>query len=369
MTRQNRSTPVWKDPQMTSRTVPRRGLFVGAGSLVAAGVLSACASEPEAPPAPPKGPSAAEPTPVNTVEQFETVVSEVNAAVLAADKKADVKKLAPRVTGSAVTFRKSAYAMIKKAEEWAAFLSVPGESLLVPMTTVTAEFPRVAIALVEDSEKDGVPYFMALQQADAQSPYTSWGWAQQAVGLEMPQVPNELVGAEKVAVDSEDLLMTPATALALYAKVLSNGDEDDPDDLLADDPFKLERHEQIKTERKELNAGVEKDEAATVKETYKVTDEEFVGLRTDDGGAIVMGTLTSTRTVSIKDGATMRYAEDNAYTKVIGSKEFTKEYVRTYGAHVALFIPAKGAEGATKGATAQVQPIGATLTTLGATGE
>lgn len=362
MTRQNRSTPVWKDLQMTSRPVPRRGLFLGAGSLVAAGMLSACASEPEAPPAPPKGPSAAEPTPVNTVEQFETYVSEINAAVVAADKAADVKKLAPRVTGSAVTFRKAAYEMIGKAEEWAAFLSVPGESLIVPMTTVTAEFPRVAIALVEDSTKDGVPYFMALQQADAQSSYTSWGWAQQAVGIEMPQVPNELVGSEKVELDSGDLVMTPAEALALYAKVLSDGDPADPDDLLADDPFKVERHKQIKTEREELNAGVEKDEAATVKETYAVVDKEFVGLRTDDGGAIVMGTLTSTRKVSIKDGATMRYAKDNAYTKVIGAKEFTSEYVRTYGAHVALYIPSKDAKG-------QVQPIAATLTTLGATGK
>ncbi|WP_193104079.1 hypothetical protein [Brachybacterium sp. FME24] len=362
MTRQTLRRPAWKDIQMTSRPVARRGVFLGAGTLLASGLLAACASEPETPPAPPEGPAAGEPTPVNTAEQFTTSVSEVNAAVVAADKARDVKKLAPRVSGSATDFRKAAYAMIDEAEEWATFLSVPSDTLKVPMTTVTTEFPRMAIALVEDSAEDGVPFFMALQQADAQSPYTSWGWAQQAVGIEMPSVPNEVVGAEKVALDAEDLVMAPAAALELYAAVLTDGDRANPDGLLAADPFQTERHKQIQTERTELNGGVEKDEAATIRETYAVKEEEFVGLRTDDGGAIVIGTLLSTRTVSIKDGATMRYGDDNLYTKVIGKKEFTKEYIRKYGAHVALFIPAKDSG-------EPIQPIAATLTTLGASGE
>lgn len=362
MTRQNLRRHARKDTPMTTRPVARRGLFLGAGTLLATGVLAACSSEPEAPPAPPQGPAPAEPTPVNSLAQFETSVSEVNAAVVAADEAKNVKKLTPRVSGSAADFRKSAYAMIKKTKEWEDFLSVPGKSLIVPMTTVSAEFPRVAIALVEDSVKDGIPYFMALQQADAQSPYSAWAWAQQAVGIEMPSVPNEMVGSEKVELDTEDLLLSPAKALALYAKVLSDGDAADADDLLADDPFKIERHKQIQTERTELNTGVEKDEAATVKETYTVKEKEFAGLRADNGGAIVMGTLLSTRTVTVKDGATMRYGEDNPYTKVIGKREFTKEYKRKFGAHVALYIPSKDEGG-------QIQPIAATLTTLGAEGK
>src|SRR5690606_41678019 len=67
-----------------------------------------------------------------------------------ADKAKDVKKLAPRVVGSAADFRKSAYAMIKKAKEWADELHVPGETIIVPMTSVDSEFPRVAVVLVED---------------------------------------------------------------------------------------------------------------------------------------------------------------------------------------------------------------------------
>lgn len=362
MTRYDLRRNARKDLMMSTRPVGRRGLFLGAGSLLATGFLAACGGEVEPPPAPPTGKELAEPTPAQTTEQLSAIVPEVNAAVVAADEALDAEKLAPRVSGSAVEFRTAAYTMIEKAEEWAEELRVPGAELLVPLTSVTSEFPRVAIALVEDSAEEGVPYFMALQQADAKSPYSAWGWAQQAVGIEMPMVSDPVVGSEQVTVDSEGLVMTPAEALELYAKVLSLGDAEDPEDQLAANPFQTGTHERIQTERAELNAGVEKDEAATIHESFSVTTEEFAGVRTDDGGAVVMGTLLSTRTVSIKDGATMRYAEDNKYTTVIGKKEFTSEYIRTFGTHVAMYIPSADAGG-------QIQPIGATQTALSATGE
>lgn len=341
----------------------RRKLVLSAPVVLAGGLLAGCAAEPEPPAAPPTGEVDPEQSaPVTTVDLFETLVTEIHEAVVTADEELDAELLSPRVTGSAAEFRTAAYAMISEAEEWAEDLKVPSDQLTVPLTSTGREFPRTAIALVEDSDEDGVPYFMALQQADARAPYISWGWAQQAVGIEMPMVPHQETGAEPVALDDEDLLVTPAEALELYAKVLTDGDGADDDDIVASNPFQSGTHERIQAERDELNAGVEWDEAATIKEVFTVSEDEFVGLRTDDGGAIVMGTLLSTRTVSIKDGATMRYAEDNKYTKVIGSREFTEEYVREFGTHVALFIPPAESD-------LQVQPIGATQTALDASGQ
>ncbi|GAA1487301.1 hypothetical protein [Brachybacterium sacelli] len=359
-TRRQRPT-VRKDPQMTSRPLARRGLLLGAGSLLTTGFLAACGSEPEPPPAPPQGPKASQPTPQNTTEQLTTVVSEVNADVMAADKAKKSKELAPRVSGSAVHFRQAAYESISTSKGLAKFLDVPGATLTVPLTTVTAGFPRVSIALVEDDETEGLRHFVALQQADAHSPYTSWGWAKQLSGVEMPSVSDARVGAENVATDADGLLMTPAEALELYAKTLTDGAKGDPDQQIAEDPFKTSRHEQIQAERTQLNEGVEKDEAATIRETYAVHDEEFAGLRTDDGGALVMGTMRSSRKMTVQDGATVRYEED-AYTKVAGTHEFTEEFVRSFGIHVALYIPPKDAD-------APIQPIGASLTILGATAE
>lgn len=341
----------------------RRQFVLGVPAALTVGLLSGCGSEPDPPPAPPTGAVDPEqPLPVTTLEQFTALISEIHDALVAADEARDAELLSPRVTGSAAEFRTAAYEMIAEAEEWAEDLKAPSADLIVPMTSTGREFPRVAIVLVDDSAEDGVPYFMALQQSDARSPYTTWGWAQQAVGIEMPMVPHEEVGAAPVALDDSELLMPPADALALYAKVLSDGDAADPDDLLAANPFQTGTHERIQAEREELNAGVDWDEAATIKEVFTVKEDEFVGMRTDDDGALVMGTLLSTRRVSIKDGATMRYAEDNKYTKIIGTREFTEEYVREFGTHVAIFIPPAGSD-------LQVQPVGATQTALGASGE
>src|SRR5699024_8259193 len=121
-------------------------------------------------------------------------------------------------------------------------------------------------------------------------------------------------------------------------------------------------HERIQTERTELNEGVEWDEAATIHEKFTVDEDEFAGLRTEDGGAIIMGTLLSERKVSLKDRATMRYAEDNKYTKVPVTRESTSEYIGKSGTLVALRIPWAGAGG-------QAQPIGASQTARDASGE
>lgn len=348
-----------------SRPAPfsRRKLVLGAPAVLAGGLLAACGSDPEPPGAPPTGEmDPEEPAPVATTELLETLVTEIHEAVVAADEDRDDELLSPRVTGSAAQFRSAAYAMIAEAEEWEEELNVPGDELMVPLTSIGRDFPRWAIALVEDSSDDGVPYFMALEQEDARSPYTSWGWAQQAVDIEMPMVPHQETGAEPVDFDDSELLMPPSEALELYAKVLSDGVDADSDDQLASDPFQSRTHENIQAEREDLNSGVDWDEAATIKEVFTVSDDEFIGLRTDDGGAIVMGTLLSTRTVSIKDDATMRYGEENPYTKVIGEREFTEEFVREFGTHVALFIPASGSD-------LQVQPIGATQTALDVSGQ
>src|SRR5699024_6516266 len=129
MTRHDQRPGARKELTMSTRPVGRRGLFLGAGGLLAAGLLAACGAEAEPPPAPPTGKELAEPTPAQTTEQITAIVPEVTAAVVAADKALDPKELSPRVTGSAVEFRTAAYEMIEKAEEWAEELRVPGEEL------------------------------------------------------------------------------------------------------------------------------------------------------------------------------------------------------------------------------------------------
>lgn len=342
-------------------TWDRRQVLTGAGVIALAGALAGCAEE-EPPPPVPTGPEAEGPTPVTTTAQMDSFVGAIHKALTKADEDRDADELEPRITGPAARYRKEIYRNIGKDEDHKDFLVRPGTETLVPITTSEGDFPRYGIALVAAEDEDAPPYFMILRQHTAQDPYVTWAWAQQHAGVDMPEVPPAEVGAERVRYATKGLLMEPRKAMELYGKVLTDGGGADEKDRIAEDPFRSSIHDQLQTEREELNEGVERDEVGTVKEVYEPDKYHVAGLRTDDGGAIVLGVYKSSRKIEVQDGAKVSYEEDNLFTSLIGAKEFSTEYVREYGTMVALYIPPEDSD-------AQIQPIGATRCVRGARGE
>lgn len=340
--------------------IPSRRGFLGLTAVALTATLAGC-SEASAPPSPEKGPAVAKPSPVLSEEKLQTILTEVTKSLAKADSSKNVADLAPRVSGSAAEFRKATYDIIKKVPEHQATLVRPSDQLVVPLMTTSESFPRQTIALVKDVAKDGLPFFVGLEQKDAKSQFTSWGWARQFPGVTMPTVAGSGVGAELVAGDAKDLVLPPLQALSEYAEILSFGHADrDPEDLFAEDPFQKGVHKEMAEERAKINRGVAQDQVATVGERYALKKGEYIGIRTADGGAIAMGTLISARTISVRAGS-IKITEDNLYTKLAGKKEFAKSMVRNFGSTVMLYIPAKGSD-------AQIQPIGAFKVLLSVSG-
>lgn len=329
-------------------TFSRRGLVTGTG-LLALGVLAGCGEE-APPPAVPTGPEAAGPTPINTEEQLGSVLKDIHGAVKKADKAKDAGKLKPRVVGSAAGFRKDAYTLAKTDKDFGKSFMRPGGKVMVSITSTGQKFPRTALAMVEAESKDDDPYFMVLTQKDAQAEYRTWGWARRLDEVDLPKVQAPTVGAEPVGEKTDGLLMTPLKALKLYAKTLSDGNDGDPKKQIAKDPFRDQLHSKkdgIRGEREALK------DLATVKEKYSPVKGELAGLRTEDGGAIVLGSLTSERVIEItEDGATLTLGED-VFTRALDRTQFSKKFVRRWGNTVALYIPSKKAGG-------KIQPIGFT---------
>lgn len=338
-----------------------RRSFLGLTALTAAGALSACGSEKKPPKVDP-GPKLASPTPELTGTKLGEILTQFAGALEKADAEKNGDLLAPRVSGSAAEFRRATYDIIAKVPEHESALQRPSDKLVVPISSTTEGFPRYALALVDDAANAGeARFFVGLEQKDARSDYTSWGWARQAAGIEMPTVPSAEAGTTQVNIEDKGLVLTPKEALAKYAAVLTDGhDNADPDDLILEDPFQQSAHAEIQGERAQMNEGVDWDEVASVREEYAVKEGEFLGLATAEGGAVIMGTLTSTRRVSVNSGS-ISYSEDNLYTKLAGTKKFEKELVRTYGTTVLLHIPAKDSG-------AKVQPIGAYKVLLSVSG-
>ena len=342
-------------------TLSRRSILSMTAVGAVGGLLTACSKNSTAPAVNP-GPSASAPAAALSEERLNTVLAEFNEALKKADEKKDAALLAPRISGSAAEFRKASYEIMKKAGDDllkadpgnAPTLDRPAADPTVPVTTAADTFPRYALVVAKDEKGDdpkSLPFFVGFEQKDAKSPYTSWGWARQAAGVPMPTVSPAVEGSAPVPKDADDLLLKPQDAIALYTKVLTDGHENaDKKDLMAPDPFQKGVHAEIQAERSQINTGVAKDEVATIREEYTPHKSDYLGLRTVDGGAIVMTTLMSKRTLTVKSGK-VTVGKETVSTKLAGTKTFTKNMVREYGNTVVLHIPPKDAKGA------KVQPI------------
>lgn len=352
----------------TARTVPSRRAILASSAMTGVLALAACGPK-DAVPTIPAQPSGASAGPAADRERISAVVADIAEALRGADAKKDPKKLAPRIVGTAALARTRAYQIMAKVPGYAPAQLSPTSSVIVPLTSTGETFPRVAIALVDDKAGGGQRDFVALTQKDARSPYTTWGWALQSAGVKkLPTVQPDSIGAAPVPYDASDLVLSPKAALARYAAVLSYGAAADKEKLIVTDPFQEAAHKGIQNERADLNKGVAPDSLATVHEDYTVVGPaEYIGIRSSDGGAIVMASMRSKRTMKTVGNATITVKDTDASgkpfaeVKLTGKTTFTKEFVRDYSEVVVLWIPKKGSG-------EKIQPFAATKSLLAASG-
>ncbi|MCG7426805.1 hypothetical protein MHY20_04130 [Helcobacillus sp. ACRRO] len=358
---------------MTQHLTRRSILSFGALAAAGGGLAACSSSTKKAAPSPSVSPTPTTPPSALDESELADLLTELNKALTTADEKKDPKLLSPIVAGSALAERTASYEIMKKVGEEtlkadpdrAPKLSRPDDAVKIGIATDAQGGARYALAVADAENGEGLPFFVGFEQqedASDSSRFVSWGWARQLANVKMPTVAPIPTGSEAAAVDDAELLMSPKDAIALYCRVLTDGhDNADKDDVVATDPFLEENHAEIQTERKQINEGVDWDQIAQVREEYTPNEQEYLGIRTVDGGAIVMTTLTSNRRLSVSSGQ-VEYGADTVLAKLVGRHTFTKELVRTYGSTIALHIPAKDQTGE------KIQPIAGYKVLLKASG-
>ncbi|WNB84941.1 hypothetical protein [Cellulomonas sp. ATA003] len=266
-----------------------RARLLGALLALTAG-LTACAPElpqPDAPAIPAAAP------PATTIEQSARILTAVGETVAAADAELSSTALSDRVSGPALTSRAAEYAVAAATSGADAPTALPVEpqTLVVPTTT---EWPRTQIVITEQPDDLTSPRLLVLEQASPRAPYTLWAWARLLPGVQMPATANPSVGADVVPPDAADLVAAPADVVAQYADVLASGDGSAYAATFATpDPY-----------RQRIAEGRAVQEAAaadggTFAETYAAVPGQVVAHRTADGGALVVGGMTTTSTTTV----------------------------------------------------------------------
>ncbi|WHP18542.1 hypothetical protein [Cellulomonas sp. ES6] len=332
------------------RARPRRRPVAAALAVAAALGLGACAA-PLPEPAPDAVPAV--PPPVLTVAQSDDVLSAVGTVLAAGDEALDPSGLKARLSGPALAIRTSEYARAAATNGERPPVTIP----LTAQTTIvpdTAAWPRTQMVVTEQPDDLQAPLLLVLEQRSPREPYRLWGWARLGPSVQMPATAEPEIGSEPVAPDDDSLLLTPTEAVAQYADVLTNGDASEHAGTFPEDFFRSA----LTAARDQTASSLQ--EVATVAETVAPVDGEVTALRTADGGAIVVGELSTVTTITLSQGSIT--LSDPFDVALAGRDSVSSNLVRTWTDVVALYVPPSGGD-------EQVQVLAAEHARTAVTGE
>jgi hypothetical protein len=311
------------------RAIPRRGVGALATVMLAA-VLAGCAG-PLPLPQPAAVPAVA--PPALTVAQSHNVLSRIGAVLATSDSALDPAELRARLTGPALAIRAAEYVRAKATAGAKPPTSLPmdAQTLVVPDAN---GWPRTQFVVTQQPADLQAPRLLVLTQATARDPYRLWGWARLGPGVEMPATASTTLGSAPLAPDAPGLLVTPAQALVQYADVLAKGDGSAFASTFPADFFRAA----VESKRTEYTNSVKP--VATVTETYTPTEDGVYALATADGGAIVVGSLTTETTTSVTQGSIA--LNDPFEAALAGRTSVTKRSVRIWTDVVAFYVPSAG---------------------------
>lgn len=313
-------------------TRARRGLAAATTAAVLA-LLGACAQpvpEVEADPPP------EQPLPVLTVEQEDAVLAAIGDTMATADASADADALEPRVTSAAEEMRRASYALQSASD---------GEIVPQPFATeqqvtvvgATDSWPRAFMTVTQVPEGGTVPLILSVRQEGPRDDYELVGWSRLLPGVQTPSVAAPAIGSAQLGSDAEGLRATPTEALEHFADLLWNPESEYADEF-GEDPYRP----LIQDERDSLAASVEEAGEVTLRAE---AGSPLLALQTADGGAITMGTLTSTVELSkTVDGSTLTVGGEIASALGQDEVEVASSLTATYMQTATFYIPPAGSD-------------------------
>lgn len=272
-----------------------------------------------------------------TARQAERIIDRLSATVAEADEAANGDLAASRLAGPALALRQANYAARANNGDVAALPAIPTGSVDLVLPQQTDIWPRQVFAIVSNPEDETVPPLaIVLSQASAREQYRATHLITLEPQATLPEVPPASLGTAFLGADTPFLPVEPATVIQSYAEVLLLGEAGAPNFAL----FQAEGDSlrtQIGFEKKEERRAAIPSTAA-IDFTNGVGDADIVTMSTLDAGALVVGYLTETETVTpTQSGATVNASGTVAALANVESSE--RGITATYGVQVLFYVP------------------------------
>ncbi len=249
-------------------------------------LLAACTSAPPKP-----EPAETTPVPVLTEAQVTTIMTELTDTLAAADGALDGELAATRLEGPALDIRRADYVVAAAGNELSAMTIERDEKWTVIAQTDT--WPRVVlVSTKQPANLVGTARILVLRQDSPRDQYRLWGSAGLGSGMAVPETTVPSVGSPMLPSDDGNLVMKPSDVLPQYADLLKNGSASEYAASF------------VGTDQDGMRAGIEALRAKILAkvgtgpgeyaETFAASEEPAIALATADGGALVIGRLTTT---------------------------------------------------------------------------
>jgi hypothetical protein len=302
----------------------RRRKLLSAGLV--AGLLAACARTETGIPTP-DGPH-----PGVLRGQAEHALDEVDAALARAFSARNARLLGARVVGPAAR-ELSARLDVAAAERRT--LPAPGRMTLRRLDLPGAgSWPRWFLA-AGTLPGEPTPVLRVLRSVTARDPYGLWGELLLLPGASLPELASQITGTPLIAPDDANgLVRSPSAVLSRYAQALMAGSTGGG---FAPDQFREQVAGQAAADRRALGKGG----IADVNSVHRPSGDGLLALRTQDGGALVVGALEQLYRVTVRQrkGQVRLDGDLAALAKV---PRISRQLQRTSVEMLAFHVPATG---------------------------
>ncbi len=296
-------------------------------------LLAGCAA---AVPQPHPQPAPAAPPPVLTQKQFTAVASRISDGLAQADAALDTAQLTGVTSGPATAIRTAQYRVVSSTKDTSLLTALPSglQSEVIPTTQT---WPRVAYAVTEQPANLEAQRLAVFQQTSARQNYTLWGWVRLFPGTEVPAFPQSTAGTAAVT-DSVGLVATIDDTITHYVDYLNKGKSSAFSASFGEDDFATSVFDR-RAERSTALTSIKGSYSYTV---APVADDatDVVALRTVQGGAVVVVSLTATEVGKGPKGS--KVLPDDVERALAGTNKTSNVLTVSRTMTVAFSIPATG---------------------------
>ncbi|MDR3152487.1 MAG: hypothetical protein LBT85_03405 [Bifidobacteriaceae bacterium] len=273
-----------------------------------------------------------------SIEQQQKIFSNILSTIQDCDERTDSIKLQTRLYGPAYKIRSAQ--LIEKN-----YLNKMPDSAQIPQMTDqiiisnNQGWPRTNAIITKPTPDMQSQRLLFITQTQARSNYKLWGLVRIFSNITLPKFNSALDGSQTILSDDRTLKKPPSQVLSDYAHFLEKSQKNTSQQLV-DSQFSSDSFiEQLTSIAKTVEQGVKQNEGSQ-KQTFSAYTNNIQGIRTSDGGALIMGQIDSDWKRTSGGNRLSKPASDEE-SAIFGNAKATQSILIHYINVVAIYIPVK----------------------------